>query len=99
MEALGLILIVLGVIVYNAFAWGYVASVFYGWFVLPSFPTLPHFGYVEFIGFLLFIGVMTHKSSTNIKDEYKDTGMDTLQLLIGPWISLFLGWLVHIVFF
>lgn len=99
MEAIGILVLVLLFLLYNAFAWGYVASVFYGWFVLPSFPNLPHFSYIEFIGFVLFMGVLTHKNPTNIKDEYKDKGMDTIQLLIGPWVTLFFGWLVHIVFF
>ena len=89
MEALGILILVLLLLLYNVFAWGYVASVFYGWFVLPYFPNLPHFGYVEFISFVLFFGVLTHKSPTFIKDEYKDKTMDMIQFLIGPLFESF----------
>lgn len=99
MEAFAILVLALGFYVYNAFAWGYVASIFYKWFVLPSFPNFPHFGYVEFIGFLMFISVMTHKHSTPIKDEYKDKNTEYFALFLGPWLTLFLGWLVKIVFF
>ena len=81
MEALGILILVLLLLLYNVFAWGYVASVFYGWFVLPYFPNLPHFGYVEFIGFVLFFGVLTHKSPTFIKDEYKDLDLQVSKII------------------
>ena len=91
--------IIAAIVLYNAFAWGYVASVFYGWFVLPYFPSFPHFTATHFIGFVLFIGVMTHKGHIYVKDEYQDKTNSWVQLFLGPWISLAAGCLVHQFFF
>ena len=91
--------ILAGIILYNAFSWGYVASVFYGWFILPFFPSLPHFSVSQFIGFIVFIAVMTHKGHTSVKDEYKDSSESMVQLFLGPWISLLVGALIHQFFF
>lgn len=95
MEALFILIFVFVISIYNAISWGYVASVFYGWFILPSFPTLPNFTYFEFVGFILFIGVITHKHSPSIKEEYKDSGSDLIQEFFGPWLTLIFGWIIH----
>lgn len=97
MEALGILLLAFLFVIYNAFSWGYVASVFYGWFVLPHFPNFPQFGWVEFVGFILFIGVLTSKSYRHIKDEHIDKTTTTVSLFLGPWLTLFLGWLIKVV--
>lgn len=99
MGSLFILLVVIGMLLYNVFSWGYVCSVFYKWFILTSFPNLPQFDYVQFIGFMLFIGVLTHKDSVNIKNEYKDEGVGHVQILLGPWLVLLMGWLVKLVFF
>ena len=99
MKSIGSLFVTICIFLYNSFAWGYVGSIFYNWFVLPSFPDFPNFGYTEFIGFNLFVSVLTNKTTMTIKDEYKDKQMIILQLLVGPWAVLFMGWLIKIVFF
>jgi hypothetical protein len=93
-------LLVVGVLViYLSFSWGLVAFKFYGWFVLPYFEGLPEFSITHFVGFILFIGVMTHKSSTHLKKEFEDEGMKMVSVILGPWITLFCGWLMYALFF
>jgi hypothetical protein len=99
MKSLGVFFLAILLVIYSVFSWGYLAAIFYYWFVLPFFPEFPVFTYQQFIGFMFFISVMTHKGSVNIKDEYRDKTLDTIQLLIGPWVMLFVGWLVKILFF
>lgn len=99
---LGMAFIVIVLVFYNAFAWGYVAKAAYGWFILPYFPNLPHFVVYQFVGFSFFINIIIRQTSThdNIKEQYKDknyTGVTNL--FFGPWISLICGWLLHTWFF
>lgn len=98
MESLGILLQVIAVI-YNSFCWGYVAYKFYGWFVISSIPNLPQFSITEFVGFILFLSVIMPKSSSHIKKEYKDGDSEILSMLLAPWIVLFLGWVIHSIFF
>lgn len=101
MEAiLTAILIVSILVVYASFSWGFVAFKFYGWFILPVFPDLPHYSVIQFIGFLFFIGVFTSKGgSTQIKKELRDETSEWTMTILSPWISLILGWLMYSVFF
>jgi hypothetical protein len=39
------------------------------------------------------------KSSSHIKKEYKDGDSEILSMLLAPWIVLFLGWVIHSIFF
>lgn len=93
------ILFIIGVIVYNAFSYGYVASVFYGWFILPMFPNLPHFTYLQFVGITLFlIALFPKHSSSNVKSEYKDDN-GLWGTFLKPWILLILGAIIHSIWF
>lgn len=101
MEAFLTALLIVGLIVlYGSFSWGFVASKFYGWFILPVFPTLPHFTITEFIGFMLFINVMTHKGSSQYIDKkYRDEISEWIIMILSPWLTLFIGWSLHSIFF
>lgn len=101
MEAFLTALLIVGiVVVYGSFSWGFVASKFYGWFVLPAFPTLPHFTVTEFVGFMLFIGVMTHKGTGQLIDKkYRDEVGEWAMVILAPWLTLLLGWGLYSVFF
>ena len=96
---MGILLLVLFLILYNTFSWGYVASVFYKWFVLLWFPDLPQFGYLQFIGFILFISVIMPKHTEEIKDEYVNHEKTVLNYVIKPWLTLFVGWIIKLFFF
>lgn len=93
------IVLYLGVLIYSSFSWGYVAYVFYGWFVTPYIHNLPQFTITMFVGFILFISVILPKSATFIKDEYEREDLKWIYLILGPWLTLFGGWVVHSLFF
>ena len=94
-----IILIVFGLHIYNSFAYGYVTSVFYGWFILPMFPNLPHFSYIQFVGITLFlIGLLPKQSSSNIKSEYTDNSL-LFGSIFSPWLILIMGAIIHSIWF
>lgn len=99
MEGLFALILVIGIVLYNTVCWGYVGFKFYQWFVFPFFDNLPTFNYVHFIGFVLFVSVMTHKGSTHIKEEYRDTSSEWAGLLVSPWVTLFLGFIIKQIYF
>mgnify|MGYP000426209176 CR=1 FL=1 len=95
MKTLLLILLAVVVILYSAFVWGFVVSKFYLWFILPVFPSLPHFSILQFIGFLLFVRVIMPKHYSWLKDEYEDTSKIWTGALLDPWVTLAIGYLIH----
>jgi len=98
---LGLVAFIAGLIIYNSFAWGYVAHMTYGWFILPFFPNLPHFEIYQLVGFSFFANVIIRSGyHDNIKDEYKDNKYQTaIGVIIGPWVTLLCAWIIHSWFF
>lgn len=100
MELLAILGFAFLILAYSSFSWGYVASLFYGWFILPNFPTLPHFTVTQFVGFMIFISITFNRSSPDfIKDEYKEKGQQWFYLFISPWLTLFFGWSMYSIFF
>jgi hypothetical protein len=86
-------------VLYGAFSWGFVTYTFYNWFVLTSFPDLPHFNIIQFIGFSLFLNTIIRHSGVYIKDEYKDKKLEYTSLFLNPWLVLVFGWLLKITLF
>lgn len=86
-------------IVYNAFAWGYIIHALYNWFVLTALPDLPHFTIVEFIGFSLFLRAIMPVSTTYLKDEYENKSVKWVATILGPWIILCFSWLIKLIIF
>ncbi len=103
MEALFTLIGTLGVvailIIYGALSWGYVSYTFYNWFILTSFPDLPHLSIVQFIGFSLFANTIIRHGSVFIKDEYKDKNLEYFSMALNPWLVLLFGWLLKVVLF
>lgn len=98
MEALLLILGGILLIAYNAFAWGFILYKFWNWFVLPIFVDLPHISIVQAIGLMCVVNLFHSRyNGENIKKEYKDVTISVTSLVL-PWASLFLGWLIKIIF-
>ena len=95
---LGVILFVIVVVVamlfYSALSWGFVASKFYVWFILPLFPMLPEINYIGFIGIMLFVAAIGYKNSVVIKDEYTNKEAGLTLLFISPWVVFACGWFV-----
>lgn len=90
------IAIFVGLLFYSCFAWGFVVSKFYVWFIIPLFPDVPDISVAGFIGIMLFLFALLPKHVNSIRDEYKNVGMEWGGSLLGPWLSLFCGWLIHL---
>jgi hypothetical protein len=86
------VIFVSGVLIYNALSWGYVISVFYGWFILPLYPHLPHFSVLQFISILLFIKALNPTTGSFLKEEYYDKSKIWFSMILAPWLTLFFGW-------
>ena len=91
------------VIVYDVFAFSYVADIFWTWFALPNFSGLPDFTQHQFMAFFIIKSCLMYRSgsSDSIKDEYKkDNTTGKLIVALGaPWIILACGWIVKFFFF
>ena len=94
MELFAIFALVFIVMIYSALSWGYVGHTMYTWFILPHFPDLPTFTTIHFIGFMLFATVMFNRSTTHIKDEFQDKSAMYGSLVLAPWISLVVAWLL-----
>jgi len=90
-------LVLAGAIIYNSLTWGFVLTKFYAWFILSAIPTLPEFSLLQFIGFAFFIAaIMPKYSSDVIKDEFKNSQATLFGALLSPWITLLIGYLLHL---
>lgn len=98
---LGLLLaliLIAGIFIYSTLSWGFVLYRFWYWFLLPVFPDMPHVTLLTTIGLAFLVGAFVrhqepHKETT--KAENKTTIMNWL---IAPWISLFFGWIIHLLY-
>jgi len=71
---------------------GWVLSVLWGWFVVPTFG-LPSLSVVEAIGIALIAAFLTHQYHSVPKEKTREY---YLILFFSPLIALFIGWLVHL---
>ena len=86
-------ILIIGVItLYNAFVWGFIASIMYQWFILPYFE-LPELHWWHFTGFMFMLNCFIHSDTHQFKDEVKDTKQGLIGMFINPWILLALAWL------
>jgi hypothetical protein len=83
---------------------GYVLSVLWGWFVVPTFGA-PTLGVAPAIGIALVVGYMTHQMRDRIfRDEDKKEEPNFRQIMargtafaiLKPSNALFFGWIVHL---
>ena len=86
-------------VLYNAFSWGYVTFMLYNWFILPSFPTSPHFGVLAFVGFNIFLNAIIRSSPSHIKSEYQNQTSMWVTTLLAPWLTLFVSWCLYHAYF
>lgn len=97
---LGFLAIIPILIIYEAFSWGYVASVIYGWFILTTFPQAPVLTWIQLAGIMFLVNCFVHNTTTNyIKKEYKDEIVGLGTSLIAPWLTLLGAWIFKIFFF
>ncbi|QKJ94801.1 MAG: hypothetical protein HND39_00100 [Ignavibacteriota bacterium] len=80
------------VIAYLSIANGYVLSVLWGWYVVPTFD-LPTLDLVQAIGISIVLGLLTAKPGSNDGGKERSLLSD-LAPFLNPWIALLLGWIV-----
>lgn len=87
-------------VIYSAFSWGYVASIIYTWFILPTFPDAPTLLWWELAGIMFFINCFVHESAKDtIKKEYKEEYSGLIGVIIHPWLVLLGAWIFKILIF
>lgn len=83
---------------YLAFSWGYVATVFSAWFVIPVFPEFPVLTWIQYAGIMFFASTIIRSHPTHIKEEYKDKSSMISYSFLHPWISLGCAWVFKVFF-
>lgn len=91
MVALIFLVSVIVLVVISSILRGYVLSVMWGWFVVPTFG-LPPLNIPIAIGLALIIAFTTHQVS--LKKEEQDFGSQIGNSLIYPILLLGIGWIV-----
>lgn len=102
MKALAVFGAIVGVVIWMVFSSvvnGYVLSVLWGWFVVPTFNSAPELGIAPAIGIAMVVGYMTHqihdckKEERSISEEiWRGVGVTTLR----PLLALFFGSVIHL---
>lgn len=90
-------LLIGGGFLYGVLAAGFVGMKLWAWYIVPVFG-LPKLGIVQAWGIALLASLWTHQNFTNTnKDERSDADKTayTIAVLIGPWITLLVGWIGH----
>lgn len=93
---IGIVVLTIGILCYNAFVWGFIAHTLYGWFVLSAFADAPHFSILQFVGFSLFLSAIKPSLGLSIKNEYEDSNKMWTKLLVTPWLVLLFAWFIHL---
>jgi len=83
------------VLFYSSFSWGFVASKFYLWFIVSSFPQVPDITIAQFVGISLFLSAILPQKITQIKSEYMDGTYTWTAIVLAPWITLVCGYIIY----
>lgn len=95
---LGIFALVPIIVLYSAWAYGFVLYKFYYWFLIPVFGGLPLITFVQAIGISCFVSLFKNNTSSGIKDEYKDDKYTRIiGVLLAPWLGLFGGWVIKVI--
>lgn len=87
-------LIFIGALAYAAFAWGVVLTVFWKWFILPVFPTLPTITLAQAIGLMMVVNLFDKNVPQVLPVELEDTEKKNVFDIVNPWVVLLVGWIV-----
>ncbi len=98
LQFLGVLFLIPFLVLYSSFSWGYVATIFYSWFIIPLFPQLPIFTWLQFAGMMFMINCFVHISKSNIKEEYTNKTEGIILIFINPWLTLLGGWILHLIY-
>lgn len=95
------VLLILGLLIYSSFSWGYVLFNYWYWFILPAFPMLPIITFYQAVGLMFFIGLFNIRNSTLLTSlqSKKDKNTEVVGAFLAPWLSLLIGWTIKVLFF
>lgn len=87
----GLLLTIVGILL-----GGFIISTFWGWFIQPTFPTLPLLTVGQGIGLSVFISFLLRGLART--SDIKETGfwVQMVTHIVGLLVSLLFGWIVHL---
>lgn len=95
---LGALLLLVVVMFYSSFSWGYVLFLYRDWFIAPAFPTFPILSYTQCVG-LMFVLALFRNHALN-KYLYKDVEVkaepNLWMFFLGPWVTLALANIIHV---
>jgi len=101
MGCMGLLAFLVCISVIASILNGWALSVLWGWFVVPTF-ALPNLGIVQAIGLSMVINLFLWGARGYSEIEYKDKKVQKNSItgtfsyvVMTPFISVFLGWIVH----
>ena len=83
---------------YNIFAYGYVGSIMWTWFIMPLFPSMPAISLLQAAGLSLMVTFFTHDHlyrKTPSDQSTMDKIMTMVVPAIAPWVTLLVGYIVH----
>lgn len=95
---LALVALVMGVVLYFSFSWGFVLYKFWYWFLMDVFPDLPEITIMQAVGLKLFAGILVTLRNPELKEELynEDKISRTVSLAVLPWISLIFGYFIYL---
>lgn len=86
-------LIMIGVILYKSFSWGFVGFKIYNWFIIPIFTGAPVLSWVYIAGIMFFVNCFTSSNTISyIKEEYRDNTSGISASIFAPWLMLLSAW-------
>lgn len=91
---LGIAFLLIAALLYGTLSWGWVLFKFWAWFVIPVFSGAPEIGYLQAVGLMFMINLFD-RHGTHIKDEYTDNSKLYTSMILGPWVTLILAWIVR----
>ncbi len=84
-----------GGIIYGTISWGIVLYLFWKWFVITTFISLPIISLEQAIGLFMIINLFKSNNINIVKEEYRELSSENIGVLIAPWMTLFMGWLIY----
>ena len=87
------IALILGIGLYNLFAWGLVVYYFWQWFLMDMFIALEPITLVQGMGIYLIMSWLKIPT-IHIKEEYADRTKTITNLFLSPWVVLLMGYLL-----
>jgi hypothetical protein len=91
----GAILMILAIILIIPASYAFVLLKFYSWFLLPVFVGLPIITYYQALGLIFTANILKYKYTNSKKEKNDNFWSSFTNAILAPWVSLYLGYLLH----